>query len=158
MTDLAKRLANRVQLTSDGHKPNLQAVEDAFGWDIDYAMLVKHYGSAPETPNTRYSPAICTGCDKQIVKGGPNEALISTSYVERQNLTMRMKMRRFTRLTNAFSKKLENHEHAIALHFMHYKFVRIHQTLRSTPAHRAGVADHLWSVEEMVDLLDFYNL
>lgn len=158
ISDLAARLANRVQLTSDGHKPYLQAVEDAFGWDIDYAMLVKHYGSAPETPNTRYSPAVCTGCDKQIVKGDPDPKHVSTSYVERQNLTMRMKMRRFTRLTNAFSKKLENHECAIALHFMHHNFCRIHQTLKSTPAIKSGITDHVWTIEEMVDLLRVYNL
>ena len=158
MDDLASRLASRVQLTSDGHKPYLKAVEDAFGWDVDYSMLVKHYGNAPEQPNTRYSPAICTGCSKEIIKGDPDPAHVSTSHVERQNLTMRMKMRRFTRLTNAFSKKLENHEHAVALHFMHYNFVRIHQTLRSTPAMKAGVTDHVWSIEEMVELLRIYNL
>ena len=158
MADLASRLASRVQLTSDGHKPYLKAVEGALGWDVDYSMLVKHYGASPDQPNTRYSPAVCTGCDKQIVKGDPDPAHISTSYVERQNLTMRMKMRRFTRLTNAFSKKLENHEHAIALHFMHYNFARIHQTLRSTPAIKAGITDHVWSIEEMVELLRIYNI
>jgi hypothetical protein len=121
-------------------------------------MLVKHYGNAPEQPNTRYSPGVYTGCSKEIVKGDPDPAHVSTSHVERQNLTMRMKMRRFTRLTNAFSKKVENHEHAIALHFMHYNFARIHQTLRCTPAMRAGIPDHVWSVEEMVDLLKIYNI
>lgn len=131
-TDLAKRLASRVQLTSNGLKVNLQAVEDAFGWNVDYSMLVKHYGSA-EQPDTRYSPAICNGCSKQITKGNPDPAQVSISYGERQNLTMRMKVKRFTQLTNAFSNKLENHEHAIALHFMHYNFCRIHQTLRSRP-------------------------
>jgi hypothetical protein len=158
MNDLASRLANRVQLTSDGHKPYLKAVEEAFGWDIDYATLVKHYGNAPEQPNTRYSPGICTGCSKEPVKGDPDPAHISTSYVERQNLTMRMQMRRFTRLTNAFSKKLANHEAAIALYFMHYNFARIHQTLRCSPAMRAGVTDHLWSIEEIVELLRIYNI
>ncbi len=157
MNDLARRLANRVQLTSDGHKAYLQAVEDAFGWDVDYSMLVKHYGYAPDQPNTRYSPAICTGCSKEIVKGDPDPYHVSTSHVERQNLTIRMRMRRFTRLTIAFSKKLENHEHAIALHFMHYNFCRIHQTLRSTPAIKAGVTDHVWTIEEIVDLLKIYN-
>lgn len=153
MNDLAKRLSNRVQLTSDGHKAYLTAVEDAFGWDVDYSMLVKQYGNAPEQPNTRYSPGVCIGCNKEIIKGDPKPEHVSTSYVERQNLTMRMKIRRFTRLTNAFSKKIDNHAHAVALHFFHYNFCRIHQTLRSTPAIRAGVTDHVWTVEEMVELL-----
>lgn len=158
MQDVASRLASRVQLTSDGHKPYLQAVEDAFGGQVDYSKLVKMYGNTPEGPNTRYSPAVCTGCKKETVVGNPDPAFVSTSYVERQNLTMRMKMRRFTRLTNAFSKKLENLEHAVALHFMHYNFARIHQTLRSTPAMKAGVTDHLWSIEEIVGLLRVYNV
>jgi IS1 family transposase len=156
MNDVAKRLANRVEITSDGLKCCLQAVEDAFGWDVDYAVLQKHYGTT-ESPNTKYSPAVCSGCSKEIVKGDPDPRHVSTSFVERQNLTMQMKMRRFTRLTNAFSKKMENRAHAIALHFMHYNFARIHQTIRSTPAMKAGVTDHLWSIEEMVDLLDKYN-
>ena len=153
LQDLAGRLTHRVQLTSDGHKPYLQAVEDAFGADIDYAMLVKHYGNAPEGQR-RYSPAVCTGASKAPVSGNPDEAHISTSYVERQNLTMRMAMRRFTRLTNAFSKKVENLKHAVALHYMYYNFVRIHSSLRVTPAMAAGVTDKLWSIEDMIGLLD----
>ena len=153
MQDLAGRLASRVQLTSDGLGVYVQAVEDAFGADIDYAMLVKHYGNAPEGQR-RYSPAVCTGATKKRVTGDPDEAHISTSYVERQNLTMRMGMRRMTRLTNAFSKKLENHIHSVAIHFMHYNFVRIHGSLRLTPAMAAGVTDKLWSIEDMVGLLD----
>lgn len=153
LQDLAGRLANRVQLTSDGHKVYLQAVEDAFGADIDYAILVKHYGNAPEGEK-RYSPAVCTGTTQKAITGSPDEAHISTSYVERQNLTMRMSMRRFTRLTNAFSKKIDNLRHAVALHFMHYNFARIHQTLRVTPAMEAGVADHAWSIEDIVRLLE----
>ncbi len=153
LQDLAGRLANRVQLTSDGHKPYLEAVEDAFGADIDYAMLVKHYGSAPEGEK-RYSPAVCTGATQKAITGKPDEAHISTSYVERQNLTMRMSMRRFTRLTNAFSKKIDNHRHSIALHFMYYNFARIHQTLRVTPAMEAGISDHVWTIEDIVGLLE----
>ena len=153
MQDLAGRLASRVQLTSDGHRAYLSAVEDAFGSDIDYAMLIKSYGDAPEGQR-RYSPAVCTGATKTRVTGDPDEAHISTSYVERQNLTMRMRMRRMTRLTNAFSKKLENHRHSVAIHFMHYNFVRIHGSLRVTPAMAAGVTDQLWSIEDMLGLLD----
>lgn len=155
ISDLAGRLANRVQLTSDGHKVYVEAVDKAFGTEIDYAMLVKQYGSDNRDVGSevRYSPALCTGAKKEIVMGTPDKAYISTSYVERQNLTMRMSMRRFTRLTNAFSKKLENHCAAIALHFMHYNFARIHQTLRVTPAMAAGVTDHVWEVGEIVDLL-----
>ena len=153
LQNLAGRLAHRVQLTSDGHKCYLQAVEDAFGGDIDYAMLVKHYGNAPEGQR-RYSPAVCTGATKMRVAGDPDEDHISTSYVERQNLTMRMAMRRFTRLTNAFSKKVENLKHSVALHYMYYNFVRIHSSLRVTPAMAAGVTDKLWSVEDIVGLLD----
>lgn len=152
MADLAGRLTNRVQLTSDGHRAYLTAVDAAFGWDVDYAMLIKIYGNAPEGEK-RYSPAVCTGRKDNVVTGRPDPTKISTSYVERQNLTMRMSMRRFTRLTNGFSKKVENHAHAIALHFMHYNFARRHQTLRVSPAMAAGVTDHLWSVEEIVDLL-----
>ena len=151
--DLAGRLANRVQLTTDGLKMYLNAVADGFGEDIDYAMLVKVYGKDP-TEEKRYSPAICTACEKQPKIGDPNPKHISTSYVERQNLTMRMSMRRFTRLTNAFSKKLENHIAAIALHCCYYNFVRIHQTLRVTPAMQAGISDHVWSVNELITLLD----
>ena len=153
MQDLAGRLASRVQLTSDGHRVYLSAVEDAFGSGIDYAMLVKHYGDAPEGQR-RYSPAVCTGATKTRVSGNPDEAHISTSYVERQNLTMRMSMRRMTRLTNGFSKKVENHRHSVAIHFMHYNFVRVHGTLRVTPAMAAGVTDQLWSIEDMLGLLD----
>jgi IS1 family transposase len=154
MHDLADRLANRVQLTTDGHKAYLSAVEDAFGADIDYAMLVKIYGAAPEDSEVRYSPAICMGTRKGVVTGKPDFKHVSTSFVERQNLTMRMSMRRFTRLTNAFSKKLENHEHAVALHFMHYNFCRIHQSLRVTPAMEANVTDHVWSLEEVIELIE----
>jgi IS1 family transposase len=153
--DLADRLATRVQLTTDGHKVYLEAVEGAFGNAIDYAMLVKTYegDSGKHTPaERRYSPAVCTGEFKQRITGDPDPANISTSFVERQNLTMRMSMRRFTRLTNAFSKKVDNHKAAIALHFMHYNFARIHKTLRVTPAMEAGVSDHVWSLEEMAAL------
>lgn len=153
MHDLAGRLANRVQLTTDGHKAYLQAVEDAFGCDIDYAMLNKVYGPAPEGPEVRYSPAQCMGAKRAVISGMPDFAHISTSYTERQNLTMRMSIRRFTRLTNAFSKKVENHEHSIAIHYMHYNFARIHQSLRVTPAMEAGIADHVWGLEEIVALL-----
>lgn len=153
ISDLASRLAKRVQLTSDGHKPYLRAVEGAFGSEIDYAVLQKLYGSDPNGEK-RYSPPVCTGTETDVITGDPDPKHISTSYVERQNLTMRMSMRRFTRLTNAFSKKLENHIAAVALHFMHYNFCRIHKTLRCTPAMEAGVADHVWSIEELVGLLD----
>jgi IS1 family transposase len=150
--DVALRLANRVQLTSDGLKVYLEAVESAFGSEVDYAMLVKTYGAAPEGTH-RYSPAECTGAKKVPVTGEPEKALISTSYIERQNLTLRMCMRRFTRLTNGFSKKAENHAHAVALHFMHYNFARIHKTLRCTPAQEAGVTNKLWSVEDIAKLV-----
>ena len=154
MYDLAGRLANRVQLTTDGHRVYLQAVEQAFGNDVDYAMLVKLYSSDRGKGEMRYSPAECIGCRETAIAGKPNPRHISTSYVERQNLTMRMKMRRFTRLTNAFSKKLENHRWAVALHFMHYNFCRVHQTLRVTPAMEAGISGHVWSVQEIVALLE----
>jgi len=150
--DLRGRLANRVQVTSDGHKPYLAAMDTVFGEDADYAMLVKLYGSDP-VGEKRYSPAKCIGAKKTEITGNPDRKHISTSYVERQNLTMRMHMRRFTRVANAFSKKVENHAAAIALHFMHYNFARIHQTLRITPAMAAGVSDHVWSLEEIVNLL-----
>jgi len=150
--DLASRLANRVQLTTDGNKVYLEAVEGAFGCDVDYAMLVKIYESSQE--ETRYSPARCTGCKGTPITGNPDREHISTSFIERQNLTVRMGMRRFTRLTNAFSKKIENHAFHLALHYMYYNFVRIHKTLRVTPAMAAGVSDHLWSVEEIAGLLD----
>jgi len=152
ISDLASRLAHRVQLTTHGHRPYLEAVEAAFGSDIDYAMLVKIYGHAQD--EIRYSPAECIYCKKKEIVGNPDPKHVSTSYVERQNLTMRMSMRRFTRLTNAFSKKLENLGYAVALHFMHYNFVRIHQSLRCTPAMAAGVTKKLWSIEDIVNLLD----
>jgi len=153
MQDVASRLKHRVQLTTDGHKPYLAAVEDAFGADVDYATLTKLYGESA-SDEKRYSPATCIGCVSQVVTGDPDPKHISTSYVERQNLTMRMSMRRFTRLTNGFSKKIENHVAAVALHFMHYNFARIHKTLRVTPAMAAGVATHVWSIEEIVALTD----
>lgn len=149
---LAGRLADRVQLTSDGNRPYLQAVAGAFGNEIDYAMLDKLYGM-PSGYDTKYSPPKCLGARKRVVSGEPDPMLISTSYVERANLTMRMGMRRFTRLTNAFSKKFENHEAAVSLHFMHYNFARVHQTLRVTPAMEAGVTDHVWSLEEIASLV-----
>lgn len=152
MHDLAGRLAHRVQLTTDGHKVYLEAVESAFNEDIDYAMLVKIYRN--NQSEVRYSPAQCIGTESKIVSGTPNPKHVSTSYVERQNLTMRMSMRRFTRLTNAFSKKVENHAAMVALYFMYYNFGRIHQTLRVTPAMQAGIADHVWSIEEIVSLLE----
>jgi IS1 family transposase len=152
MHDLAGRLAHRVQLTTDGHRPYLTAVESAFGADIDYAMLVKIYG-AERAGEARYSPAQCMGARKAAITGSPDRAHISTSHTERQNLSMRMGMRRFTRLTNAFSKKVENHEYMVALYFMHYNFCRIHQTLRVTPAMEAGIADHVWDLEEIVNLI-----
>ncbi|MBI3431461.1 MAG: DDE-type integrase/transposase/recombinase [Hydrogenophilales bacterium] len=151
--DLADRLANRVQLTTDGHKPYLSAVEGAFGGEIDFAQLVKIYGPAPTAEQRRYSPARFTGADKTIISGNPDMAKVSTSHVERQNLTMRMSMRRFTRLTNGFSKKIENLEYAVALHFMFYNFGRIHKTLRVTPAMEAGISDHVWTLEEIAGLV-----
>lgn len=153
--DLASRLKNKVQLTTDGHKAYLMAVEDAFGGDIDYAMLIKIYGSTQsKEEQRRYSPAECTGTDILRISGNPELKDISTSFIERQNLTMRMSMRRFTRLTNGFSKKIENLEYAVALHFMHYNFARVHKTLRVTPAMEAGIADHVWALEEIVMLSD----
>ena len=152
MTDLAGRLRNRVQLTTDGHRAYLDAVEDAFGADVDYAMLQKIYGV--EQTETRYSPAQCLGCTVKTISGRPDPYHVSTSCVERQNLTMRMSMRRFTRLTNGFSKKVENHAHAVAIHYMHYNFARIHKTLQITPAMAAGISGHVWSIEEIVGLLD----
>jgi IS1 family transposase len=154
MDDLASRLTSRVQLTSDGHKAYLEAVEGSFGGDVDYAMLVKLYGAAPEAAKGRYSPAQCIGARKERIEGKPDPKHVSTSYAERQNLTMRMHMRRFTRLTNAFSKKVENHEYAVALHAMYYNFVRIHSKLRVTPAMAAGVADRLWEVSDIVALVE----
>ncbi len=147
--DLASRLASRVQLTSDGLKVYIEAVEGAFGCDIDYSMLIKTYESTQD--ETRYSPAVCTSCERKPIMGHPDPDHISTSFVERQNLTMRMSMRRFTRLTNGFSKKVENHAYSVAIHYMHYNFCRIHQTLRVTPAMEAGITDHMWTIEEMLD-------
>ena len=153
MQDVAARLANRVQLTTDGLWAYLDAVEGAFGADIDYAQLVKLYGDAPG-PAGRYSQADCTGIKKYRVEGNPDKKHVSTSYVERQNLTMRMSMRRFTRLTNAFSKKAENHAHMVALYTTWYNFIRQHKTLRCSPAMAAGVSKTLWSMEEVVALID----
>jgi IS1 family transposase len=152
MEDLASRISTRIQLTTDGHRVYAEAVERAFGADIDYAMLVKIYGASME-PDTRYSPATCIGCRTGVLSGSPDPQHISTSYIERQNLTMRMGMRRFTRLTNGFSKKLENLRHAVALHYVHYNFCRVHKTLRVTPAMEAGLTDHVWTLEELVNLL-----
>lgn len=160
MRDLASRLATRVQLTTDGHKAYLTAVEDAFGWNgVDYAMLVKLYGATP-SGQTRYSPAELISIEKTWIMGKPVKGEVSTSYAERQNLTMRMQMRRFTRLTNAHSKKFANHVHAISLYFMHYNFCRKHETLTKknngvnmTPAMAAGVSDHVWKLEEIIALL-----
>jgi IS1 family transposase len=154
IADLGSRLTSRVQLTSDGLKAYLEAVEGAFGADVDYAQLIKMYGNSPESAKGRYSPAECTGIKKIVVEGEPDQKHISTSYVERQNLTMRMHMRRFTRLTNGFSKKVENHAHAVALHFVYYNFCRIHKTLRVTPAMAAGISTKLWEVSDIVALLD----
>jgi IS1 family transposase len=156
MQEVAHRIRHRIQLTTDGHKGYLRAVEAAFGADIDYAMLVKLYGpetgGATHTPERKYSPGQCCGSIKGTVCGNPDDQHISTSYVERQNLTMRMSMRRFTRLSNGFSKKVKNHECAVALHFMYYNFGRIHKSLRVTPAMEAGISDHVWSLEEIAAL------
>ena len=153
MHDLADRLVTRVQLTTDGYKVYLEAVESAFYTGIDYAMLQKVYRADPQ-PQRRYSPAKIASSQMAVVAGNPNPRHISTSFVERQNLTMRMSMRRFTRLTNGFSKKVENHAAAVALHYMNYNFARIHKTLRVTPAIEAGISDHVWSLEEVVGLLE----
>lgn len=156
MKDLKSRLANRVQMTTDGHKVYLWAVEYAFGSEVDYAMLVKLNGQQPE-PEKRYSPAQCIAAEPHVINGHPDKTKISTSYVERQNLTMRMCMRRFTRLTNAFSKKIENHALAVALHFMYYNFARPHKTLANpyprTPAMASGITDHIWGVDDIVNLI-----
>jgi IS1 family transposase len=153
MQDVAGRLSNRIQITTDGHRMYLEAVEDAFGADVDHAQLVKMYGTNPES-ETRYSPAKVLGTAREVIRGKPDPAHVSTSYVERANLSMRMGMRRFTRLTNGFSKKLTNHSAMIALFFMHYNFCRIHQTLRVTPAMAAGVSDHVWEIRDILALLD----
>jgi hypothetical protein len=156
MLDVAARLANRVQLTSDGHKTYIEAVKAAFGGEIDYAQLVKQYGAPKggKDNEIRYSPAECTGIKKVRRSGRPDLAHVSTSFVERQNLTMRMHMRRFTRLTNAFSKRIDAHANAVALHFAYYNFVRIHQTLRVTPAMAAGVTDRVWDVADLVEVVE----
>ena len=156
MEDVADRLTNRVQLTTDGHRAYLDAVEGAFGFEVDYAQLVKLYGPTVEGNKTerKYSPGECTGIKKNVVLGDPDNDHISTSYVERQNLSIRMNNRRFTRLTNAFSKKLENLQASVALYFIHYNFVRIHQTLRCSPAMEAGLTKHLWNIGDIVDLLN----
>lgn len=159
MQDIRDRITNRIQLTTDGHRPYLQAVKEAFDFDVDYAMLVKMYGGSDGESQTerKYSPAECTGCKKTKVMGDPRPKFISTSYVERQNLTMRMHMRRFTRLTNAFSKKVENHCYAIALHFVYYNFVKIHQSLSVPPAMQAGLIKKLMTIEDIVKLIDVYE-
>jgi len=152
MRDAAERITGRPQITTDALRHYLTAIEDAFGAEVDYAQLHKIYG-APTPDESRYSPATCIGCDMKTVMGDPDPKHVSTSYVERQNLSMRMGMRRFTRLTNAFSKKVENHGHAVALYFMHYNFCRVHKTLRVTPAMEAGLSDHVWSIQELLALL-----
>lgn len=154
MDDLRDRLANRVQLTTDGHRAYLEAVEGAFGADVDYAQLIKLYGEAPEAMKGKYSPAECIGTRKTRIEGDPDPAHVSTSYAERSNLTMRMHNRRFTRLTNAFSKKFENHVHMVAIWTVWYNWVRIHKSLRVTPAMAAGLTDRLWTWEEIVELMD----
>jgi IS1 family transposase len=153
MKDVASRVSNRVQLTTDGHHVYVDAVERAFGAEVDYAMLIKLYGN-PATPETRYSPGECIGTEAKVVTGNPDFKHISTSYIERQNLSLRMGNRRFTRLTNAFSKKLANHAHMVAIYYMYYNFCRVHQALRVTPAMEAGLSEHVWSIGEMVKLLD----
>ena len=155
MEDVASRLATRVQLTTDGHRAYLSAIDEAFGDDVDYAQLVKIYGEPPaDTPERKYSPGDCCGIIKSRVTGSPDPKHVSTSYVERHNLTMRMSMRRFTRLTNGFSKKMDNHYFALALYFFHYNFCRIHRALRVSPAMEAGITDRLWTMEELVRKMD----
>jgi IS1 family transposase len=153
ITDLARRLCDRVQLTSDGHRPYLQAVENAFGGEIDFAVLQKIYG-ASQDGEKRYSPAECVGIQRRVIEGKPDPKHISTSYAERNNLNLRMHMRRFTRLTNAFSKKVENHAHAVALHFMYYNFVRIHTKHKMTPAMAANVTNRLWEMSDIVAVVE----
>ncbi len=160
MQDCASRIKGRIQITTHGHRAYLEAVESAFGMDVDYAQLQKIYGASLET-ETRYSSPVGIGCDMKVVSGNPHPKHVSTSYVERQNLTMRTHMRRFTRLTNGFSKKIDNHAHAVALHFMYCNFVKIHSTLRVTPAVEAGLSDHVWDLSELVGIMalmeDFSN-
>jgi len=156
MKDLSERVVNRFQLTTDGHRVYADAVEHYFGGDIDYSMLVKIYGASVGSTETeaRYSPGTCIGCRTATLAGNPDPKHISTSFVERQNLSLRMGNRRFTRLTNGFSKKLENHGHAVALYYMHYNFCRVHKSLRITPAMEAGLTDHVWGLEELIDLIE----
>lgn len=154
MEDLASRVTTRIQITTDGHRAYAEAVEGAFGMDVDYAMLIKLYGAPSDQPDTRYSPAQCIGIRTGVLSGSPDPQHISTSFVERQNLNLRMGVRRFTRLTNAFSKKFENHCHMVAIYHAYYNFCRVHQTLRVTPAMEAGLTDHVWSLEELVGLLE----
>lgn len=155
MADVASRLINRIQLTADGLSSYLDAVPKAFGDDVDFAQLIKLYGQPPATgPERRYSPGECIGCRQKPVTGNPDPAHISTSYIERQNLSVRMQSRRFTRLTNAFSKRLENHGHAVALHYLHFNFIRRHQTLKTTPAVAAGIASSEWTMMDFVQLLE----
>lgn len=154
ITDLSTRLSHRIQLTSDGYNAYVDAIEGTFGGNIDYAMLIKLYGNSPVEDKRKYSPNGCNGFFKHTISGNPNEFEINTSIAERQNLTMRMSMRRFTRLTNAFSKKIENHAHAVSLHFMYYNFGRIHKSLRVTPAMEAGISNHVWSLEEIAMLME----
>ena len=151
--DIRQRVLGRPQITTDCHKPYLAAIEMAFGDNCHYAQMHKIYGASNDSPESRYSPAKCIGCEMKPIIGSPDYEHVSTSFVERQNLTMRMSMRRFTRLTNAFSKKIENQGHAVALHFMHYNFCRVHKSLRVTPAMEAGIADHIWTIEELISLL-----
>jgi IS1 family transposase len=153
MDDVASRVTTRIQITTDGHRVYAEAVLGAFGVEVDYAMLIKLYGKAPDRPETRYSPAACIGTRTGVLSGSPNPKYISTSYVERQNLSMRMGMRRFTRLTNGFSKKFENHAHQVALYFMHYNYCRVHSSLRVTPAMEAGLTDHIWTLAELCNIL-----
>lgn len=153
MWDVRQRVTGRPQITTDAHKPYMGAIEIAFGENVDYAQLHKIYGASGD-PDTRYSPARVIGCEMKAVIGEPDYRHVSTSFVERQNLTMRMSMRRFTRLTNAFSKKIDNHAHSVALHFMYYNYCRVHKTLRVTPAMEAGLSDHVWSIEELAALLE----
>jgi IS1 family transposase len=154
MEDLASRVASRIQITTDGHRAYAEAVAGTFGFDVDYAMLIKLYGAPSDKPDTRYSPAACIGTRTATLCGHPDPQHVSTSYVERQNLNLRMGLRRFTRLTNAFSKKFEYHCHMVAIYHAYYNFCRVHQTLRVTPAMEAGLADHIWTVEELVGILE----
>jgi hypothetical protein len=158
MEDLASRVSTRIQITTDGLRLYAEAVEGAFGMDVDYAMLIKLYGSSSDRPDTRYSPAACIGTRTGILSGNPDRNHISTSYVERQNLNLRMGTRRFTRLTNAFSKKFANHCHAVAIYHAYYNFCRVHQTLRVTPAMEAGLTDHVWTIEELIRLAEVNQL